>query len=250
MQSSPISTSRYAFTVSLPPNTTRSPMRSDPSWHRMWVPAPIQTSRPISMCARPRRQEIPAPRDMCTTPAVTMWRFRTRRCHRARSRPTAFRARSPTLLLRVQQEVVEQPLWQGPVQVPLVQVVQPKVGAVREHPPSLPQQCRTDPRLHGPHRPPDQRRQQLLGLGPDVLEADLPGPPFDVARVERVEIHRELEFAQDAFVLGPRRGRGRLDQIWTDPCGELGRLRSGALGNARDAVAELRGLAGEEHRTA
>src|SRR5438270_5934780 len=173
MQSSPISTSRYPFTVLLPPKTTRSPIRMCPSWQRMVVPAPIHTSSPSSMRASPRLQYTCAPRATCTMPCVLMWRFRTLKRHRYRSRSASRLTGSVTLrLFPVQQEVVEGALRQHPVQVSLVEVVQGQVHAIREGPPLLPEHLRADAGLHGAHGPAHEGRDELLRLRAYVGEPD------------------------------------------------------------------------------
>src|SRR5947208_2823203 len=100
-------------------------------------------------------------------------------------------SRSPTRLLRVQQEVVEQALRERAIQVALVEVVQAQVRAVREAPPLLAEEPRTHARFQGTDRPPDKRGDELLCLRADVREADLAGAPLDVPRIERVQIDGE-----------------------------------------------------------
>src|SRR5438067_11398120 len=73
--------------------------------------------------------------------------------------------------LRVQQEVVERALRQQAVQVPLVEVVQREVHAVRERTPLLAEDIGPHPRLHGSNGPADEGREELLRLGADVRES-------------------------------------------------------------------------------
>src|SRR6266516_2881446 len=188
MTSSPMSTSRYAFTVLLPPSTTRSPIRMLPSWHRIAVRSPIHTSFPSSMWASPRRQEISALRPMFTIPVVLMWRFRMRSRHTYRRRNASRRRSSLKRLLGVHQEVVEGPLRQHAVQVALIEAVQREVRAVGEPSPPLAQQAGARPRLDRADRPANQGGGEFLGLGAHVGEPDLPARPLHRRGLERVEV--------------------------------------------------------------
>src|SRR5438105_6674440 len=154
----------------------------------MAVRSPIQTSRPSSMWARPRRHTISADRAMLTLPCVLMCRLRIRSRHRYRKRYPRSRPSSPKRLLAIQEEVVEHALGQHAVQVALVQAVEPKVRVVGEPAPPLAEQAGTHSRFHRADRPPNEGGHELLRLGPNVDEPDVAARSLHGRRIERVEV--------------------------------------------------------------